>query len=329
MPIIRVSKRAGGLRSRSMRGKTARSMLSYRLSSGARSYLKSILNPSYSGAKIPDSFGSKTCTIQLQREKRIEVAPSGSAQAGKIGGLMQLSIAPIAWDIGSVNSTAWGYDALIDGAPAYHNITGGAAGSKLPTLFRSARVVSAGIKVQFVGNTQNDQGTITVFAIDRPHMSSQTTVSGGIIGNPDLFGAASSLSSLSAANGDVLRSLPVNAFGPVRQGCTVRYYPVDDRDLEFHPYVPQETVSPANYAGCWNGTVGALGFLCEGLSTASGNPGSVVVQYTVNLECVVRDDSFNLVSSDSSPVDPKGLAAAATVYLLFLLRTVMFCVLFL
>ena len=224
MPITRVSKRVGGRR---MYGKRKLAMMrSVRMSPDTSRYLKSVLNPSYGGAKIPDSFGAKSCTIQLQREITVPIS------SGKAGGLLQVSIAPCAFSLSGGN---WDLPIMIDGSGAYNawNDTSVAnadlVASKLPQLFRSARVVSAGIKVQYSGTTQNDQGTLTLFSVDRTHISSlrEATVSGGYnIGNPDVLayvsqvpplGVQSSSSVVPAAgSGADLLNLPVNAFGPLR-----------------------------------------------------------------------------------------------------------------
>lgn len=305
MPLLRVSKRSGGTRM-AKSGRRRTKALSVVMSRYAKAYLRTILNPSFAGVKIPDSYGAKTCTIQVQREKKLDVNGSGT-----MGGIVQLSIAPYAWYLGS---SGWTGDSYIDGSSTYEPQTVGTpVVSKLPQLFRSGRVVSAGLKVQFCGTTQNDQGTITVFALDRGHMASQAGVGAGNaqIGNPDLFTYASTVDPVASASGDNIRSLPVNAFGPVRMGCTARYYPMDDQDLSFHPYrAPGTSVGPS-IAPALTGTVGALGFLCEGCSAGS----SIIVQYTVNLECTVRDDAYNLVATEASPVDFRALSAAASVYL--------------
>ena len=336
MPITRVSKRVGGRR---MYGKRKLAMMrSVRMSPDTSRYLKSVLNPSYGGAKIPDSFGAKSCTIQLQREITVPIS------SGKAGGLLQVSIAPCAFSLSGGN---WDLPIMIDGSGAYNawNDTSVAnadlVASKLPQLFRSARVVSAGIKVQYSGTTQNDQGTLTLFSVDRTHIASlrEATVTGGYnIGNPDVLayvsqvpplGVQSSSSVVPAAgSGADLRNLPVNAFGPLRLGGTCRYFPIDDTDLDFHPYAAQSaTIEGSGFPNWWNpastgfacfgncrtGTVAGLGFLVEDAATVAG--GSVIVQYTVNLECIVKDDSFNIVQTSSSPVDPLGMAAAARVYL--------------
>ena len=165
----------------------------------------------------------------------------------------------------------------------------------------------------------------------------QQQVDGYNVGNPDVLafvsqvpplGTQSSSSVVPAAgSGADVRNLPVNAFGPLRLGGTCRYFPIDDTDLDFHPYAGQGATEGAGFPNWWNsassgfacfancrtGTVAGLGFLVEDAATVSG--GSVIVQYTVNLECIVKDDSFNIVQTSSSPVDPLGMAAAARVYL--------------
>lgn len=308
-------------------------MRSVRLQPDTSRYLKSILNPSYGGAKIPDSFGAKSCTIQLQREITVPLT------AGKAAGLLQLSIAPVAW---TQNGTVWDLPIMIDGAGGYNAWddtslpNSDLVASKLPQLFRSARVVSGGIKVQYSGTTQNDQGTLTLFSVDRTHIASTGALSSYAIGNPDFFnfaptvppigGTLDAFSRPAVGSGSDIRNLPVNAFGPLRLGGTARYFPIDDTDLDFHPYAPQvsglagsgfpqwNTAAALGVFGpCRTGTVGALGFLIEDAS--SSNIGSVIVQYTVNLECIVKDDSFNIVQTSSSPVDPLGMAGAARVYL--------------
>lgn len=324
MPLLRVSKRSGGIRSTRQGGKRRRASIGYSLGNAGRQYLKTILNPSYGGAKIPDSFGAKTCTLQLQREVKIDAhqiaAPGGNAVYG-MGGLLQVSPAAVvygtAWN--PANSVGvWSGNDFVEGPSLYANC-------KLPFIMRTARVVSAGLKVQFTGTTQNDKGTITVFAVDRSHITAQSSVevSGVLgvtdnasIGNPDYIENVLNVSPIAtvvgsattAISGSNLRNLPINAYGPLRQGCVARYFPIDSRDLDFHPIPPSSLpIADATKPG----TVAALGFFCEGTDSGA----SVICQYTVNLECTVRDDSFHLVSTESSPVDTRALAQCAMVYL--------------
>lgn len=319
MPIVRVSQRSGGQRLRAgrMGGKRKMKMTPYRFSSGSRIYLRSLLNPSFGGAKIPDSFGGKTCTVQLQREVALEAVHNGSTSNPSylIGGLIQLSPCAFTWKTqwDSTNSCwKWLVDQYVEGKDY-----GSEADLNLPKLMRSARVVSGGLKVQFSGTTQNDQGTLTVFAVDSTHLQNAATVTGGSVGNPAEFGWVESIAPIgnaagsggtaiaTAIDGSKLRGLPINAYGPLRQGGTARFFPIHDRDLEFN------VIPPVGSAMVPVGSVGALGFIAQGVSSSA----TVIVQYTVNIECTVKEDSFNMVTTEASPVDPNGLAAAATVYL--------------
>ena len=302
--------RGGGRRMYSG-GKQRRRMASYKMRPASANYLRSLLNPSVLGAKIPDSFGGKTCTVQLQRELALDAIGNGSTLTplNCIGALMHISPCAYMWSTAySAAAAAWRWSqaGYIEGKPV--------ADLNLPKMFRSARVVSAGIKLQFSGTTQNDQGTVTVFAIDRTHLQNAQSVTGGDIGNPAEFALAADVAPIGSTisgvtrciTGSDLRNLPINAYGPVRLGCTARYFPIDDTDLQSNvipPAVDSVNVTP--------GSVGAIGFFAEGVATGA----SVIVQFTVNVECTVKDDSFNMVTTESSPVDPMGLAAAATVYL--------------
>lgn len=275
-----------------------------RTSTAGRLYLETLLDPRRGGVKVPDSFAARTATVQLQQT--IVLSAVSIQNSGVCGAL--LTVGPMPY-----------YGSIVAGGTApYNPLWQGQAfldpsNSKLKSLFSSARVVSASLRAQFTGTTQSDQGTITLFALDRLQLQQQASATtnvvagqGGNVGNPevtDVFNITTVGGFGSTFTIDNIRNLPVNAYGPARNGGTVRFFPVDSGDIDFTPLPPG--TNPIS-----TGVVGCLGFVCEGLSTTSGSSASVIVEMIVNLEAIPNADSFHMVTAAASPVDSAAMSAA-------------------
>lgn len=268
-------------------------------------YVQSLLDPRRSGAKVPDSYAARTCTVQLETTATLTNVSVGAAHY--LGCILTVGTLPY-YGQPAGSPLQWAGSGWLD--PQTDPLVPATANSRLQSLFCAARVVSASVRFQFTGTSQNNQGTVTLFTLGRTEL--QRTLAAdvgggpGTVGNPDLsntqnipdFGGFGQ-----DINASQIRDLPNNAFGPVKDGGMVRWFPQDNRDTEFRPISVPTVDSPSS------GLVGMIGVLCEGVdSTASG-----IVELIVNLECIPKSDSFHLVSASASPIDANAMAAAQRV----------------
>lgn len=293
---------------RSSAGRSRRSGYVRRSTLAGQLYVQSLLDPRRAGAKIPDSYSARTCTVQLQQTVSVAPVNIGPALTPQFvaGGIAFIGPLPAYTVVHNSSGPKWDSTQLAALDPQ---------NSKLQALFSSSRVVSAAVRVQFTGTTQNDQGTITLFSLNRTDLQRYGSVDlavpaagQGGIANPEVtlaqdipdFGGLDQL-----INPSELRALPTNAYGPVRLGGVSKYFPMDNKDIEFKPFKQD--------AGAGDDPLyplsGVLGFYCEGLDISS----SVIFEVVVNLECIPRSDSFHMVSASASPIDALGMAEAQRV----------------
>ena len=229
-------------------------------SSVVMQYAKSILNPSIVGGKIPDDFVQPSAPFQLEKEFIVDGGAAGTALL-------------MAFELGTMPSFGWHSPAEATNLlPAsLSSMTGNLQflGTKadlatLLSLYKTCRLVSAGIKVQYVGTDSNNQGVITVAYLNRAFFSqgeelaksqnaatasttvtaTATDVAGAVTVVPNAFtyitasATQNNYFGLTATStvGDLgthIRTLPVNAYGAAKDGAIARYFPLDGNDIEF------------------------------------------------------------------------------------------------
>lgn len=202
-------------------------------SQAALQYARAIMNPNLTGGKIPDSYGERTATVQLEQEYVINAVPiyPVSANNAGVGATKEQTCALIALTIGPnptlhyltsssnlfVGATASGISGALSAAPAiattllgnttaastaYSAVLGAPSGSLTDksqysnlkakegdagsgdntvmyrALFKSARVVSAGINVEFSGQDSNNQGVINAAYFNHEYFTAAMNSSG-------------------------------------------------------------------------------------------------------------------------------------------------------
>ena len=365
---------------RSMRSGRRPRRVSLYGSDAVRQYAKSILNPSLTGAKIPDDFCQPSSSFQLEQEYIVTMsAVSGQYATTCVMGL-ELGTLPSFMEYdGYYASTTVANNLPNNLSSARSSAIGpvylgqvGSTGSLVQTagvndlltllsLYKACRLVSAGIKVQFAGTDATNNGVISMGYVNREffsdaeelvavhntnadtstqsfvYLTAPTSTTSGATSNNywGLFGVGSTNGTTSIAStiqqlGTAVRSLPINAYGPVKDGCIGRYFPLDSQDTNFrmlatggqvgagaklyansnwYSYGSSGRVTQAGTQDC---DYGAFIVVAEGLSSASG--ASFVVKCTANYEGQIRDEGLNLVSSTRSPVVPGALAKANRIY---------------
>lgn len=307
-------------------------------SSAVMQYAKSILNPSVLGARIPDDFAQSSAAFQVEKEYIVKGAASGVI-------MMSLELATLPAFAAYTPAT----DLISGVAPtASSGVAPQFLGSSddlktLLSLYKSCRLVSAGVKVQYSGTDSTNQGVLTCGYLNREffchgeelYKVENTETAGGktyltaASTQSNYWGltATSKISSIS----EKLRTLPVNAYGPAKDGCFCRYFPLDATDIEFRQLNRDITVDATaplyvksnqylygdtQVPNGWNLTgnnmnYGAFVIIGESLNTDGA---SFVVKVTCNYEGQIRDEALNLVSTKPSPVSAGAMAKASKIY---------------
>jgi hypothetical protein len=345
-------------------------------------YVKSILNPSLVGGKVPDDFVQPSAAFQLEQE--FIVAPKGTQvcmvlelgtlpsfgwygnAAGNAAVMNTASppavVTPAVIVSGEATKIASSGASFDDGPTATPGTAGGGQVMKyigqstdlktLLGLYKSCRLVSAGIKVQYSGTDSQNQGVISIGYLNREWFSHQEETSSVnnitssataskcyVTASSDNAGTTNNYWHLKTSDtldmlGQKIRSLPINAYGPAKDGCFGRYFPLDANDTEFRQLATDAQVTSAvldiplyqksnHYV---YGTQGATGgnnwasnnmnygaFIIVGESMSAGSS-SFVVKVVCNYEGAVRDEAMNLVSTKASPVAAGAMAKASSIY---------------
>lgn len=284
----------------------------------AMQYALALAKPTLIGAKIPDTFANNTCTVQLEKEFTIQ------ASDGCLSSIIDVGIFPT--DYKSVGGDWFlknSAQRIATAAPC-----DGVGQTSFRNLFKSARVVSAGLRYDFSGNDAGNQGVVTLAVIDSTFLQSRADINAALQGDIDNLSNVATpwidaqmhcsvidwttcVGATSSTNmGELLRALPKNAYGPIKLGGQCRYFPNDNNDLEWRtiPIVPA-TADLSQYALSKVGNVAGFFLVGEGLATGA----SIVCKLTVNVECCVRSDALHLVSASPGPVSVTALAQAAQI----------------
>jgi len=246
-------------------------------------YAKSILNPSLTGAKIPDDFAQPSSSFQLEQEYVIQCGATTSClMALELGTLPSF----MAYDrvLGAIPNKTSQFNLK---KPVFLGQVSTSSGGVndlgiLLSLYKACRLVSAGIKVQFAGTDASNSGVITIAYLNREFFTNTEEL--GAVYNCTGSGSTSSglttsttipaskpmapvyitapatntnnywgLVGMSGSGvsqiDDIavgLRSLPINAFGPVKDGCVGRYFPLDSTDTNFRQLATAKQCDPTN-----------------------------------------------------------------------------------
>jgi len=335
-------------------------------SSVVMQYAKSILNPSLVGGKVPDDFVQPSAAFQLEQEfivnplgpqvvmaLELGTLPSfgwyGNVSTGTTPSSSKTLLATLGDDFATSSGTGAGAPG---GGQTMKYIGQSTDLTTLLGLYKSCRLVSAGIKVQYSGTDSQNQGVLSIGYLNREWFSHGEEVAAvantgtGASAKKTYLTASAAGSTTnnywSLTNADTLdklaqkiRTLPVNAYGPAKDGCFGRYFPLDSNDTEFRQlasaaqvtstYTDKPRYSESNrYV---YGNVGAVEnvnhpgntidygcFIIVGESLANSGGASFVVKVTCNYEGQVRDEALNLVSTKPSPVQPGAMAKASKIY---------------
>lgn len=339
---------------------------SSRGSSIVMQYAKSLLNPSLTGARIPDDFCQPSASFQLEKEYIVKCTGSSVVMCLELGTLPSFGY----YSVATTSNTA-GTDKVIpliaaDGSKfAFDQGAGTAAtpgggkpmrfiGEKsdlntLLSLYKSARLVSAGFRLQYSGSDASNQGIVSVGYLNREYFGhgeevakvdditasatarkTYITATGTTEATTENFFGLTTTSTVDDL-GEKVRSLPVNAYGPAKDGAYGRYFPLDNDDIEFRELANAEFVTSAfmnvpiynasnrhifGNVSEWNFTgnnidYGAFIIVGEKLVGASC---SFVIKVTCNFEGQIRGEALNLVSTRPSPVSSGAMAKASKIY---------------
>jgi len=335
-------------------------------SSVVMQYAKAILNPSLVGGKVPDDFVQPSAAFQLEQEfivnplgpqvamaLELGTLPSfgwyGNVSTGSNTGSSKTVLATLGDDFLTSSGTGNGAPG---GGQRMLYIGQSTDLTTLLGLYKSCRLVSAGIKVQYSGTDSQNQGVLSIGYLNREWFSHgeevaavSNTGTGSTARKTYLTASAADSTTNNywgLTNADTLdklaqkiRTLPINAYGPAKDGCFGRYFPLDSNDTEFrqlasatqvgttytnkprysesnrHVYGNVGAVENVNHPGN-NIDYGCFIIVGESLATSSG--ASFVVKVTCNYEGQVRDEALNLVSTKPSPVQPGAMAKASKIY---------------
>ena len=270
-------------------------------------YLQSLLDPfNTEGAKIPDMVMYKSTPLKIVDRRTLTVSAAGLCGISYgVGGYLSApaegSLVPIANVIGSyaVGMTL-GPGALVN--DLYPSVSGGTyitlqgwggISDQVPKLFQKARLVSAGVEVQYMGNITSSKGKITLAYSPRGNFRSQIGA-----------GAVSIASLLQLPDS---KAVAINRL----EGGTVLYKPLDGMslmyvDLDITPasaYTAQDWDSSVN---CVAASGGEMFVIVDGATTGD----SVQITAVFNYEAVPRTNTTDIVSVTHSPSDPIALSHA-------------------
>jgi len=252
------------------RGIRRRRVGNARPSSAIMNYVKAVLNPSTLGVRIPDEFAGPTSVFQLEQEYIVTANGANLLMALELGTLPHfMSSSPSS---GSALPKGNQKSGSLLGDAGTNYLVGGSDSSIQPvyvgtsadlftllSLYKAIRLVSAGIKVQFAGTDANNNGVLSIAYLNREFFQnkeelfhydtgfgntayarqayltySAATTSPAVPAAVNYFGAVDYTSL-----GKSVRALPVNAFGPAKDGCCGRYVPLDSKDIEFRPLIKE------------------------------------------------------------------------------------------
>jgi hypothetical protein len=256
-------------------------------SSAVMNYVKSVLNPSTLGARLPDEFAGPTSVFQLEQEYVVSAAGTNVLMALELGTLPHFWVysgaSATLVKSGNFSAAPSSFGGVDTGFPAY---VGTANDLNILThLYKACRLVSAGIKIQFSGTDANNQGILSLAYMNREWFENKEELfsfdSGATTNvhvrtsylspHTDNSSDKQNYWSLTSANtyenlGTKLRALPVNAFGPAKDGAMGRYVPLDQKDLQYRELISNAVVdgqtcyskSNAFCAGTGSSTEGPL-----------------------------------------------------------------------
>jgi hypothetical protein len=225
-------------------------------------YLATLLNPAMvMGVRIPDVNMVPTGTFQLTSDLILPTGTSG--------------------DLAVVVNPQYANYNLAATNPSSGNITWGpgtgfAGKASALAIYQAARVVSASLSFQWIGNTLYDAGLNAGTWFPRTENALTITSFGTWMTSPYV------------------------SYTPLRDGMEVLYKPQDNQDFEFTSFA--------------NGGP-TIGIWASGLvpTSGGGSAAPVKVRIVVNYEGIAATDTNNFVSTRSEISQPEKIAQAASV----------------
>lgn len=218
------------------------------------------------GAKIPDTVGINTATMQLIQKVSVAVNAAGVAGLEIITPYINSSTnsnyvtsAPASTPI----ALTW------SATQAFSNK------ASMQSVAQSHRVVSAAVYGEYEGTTLQDSGDVTAYV------------------RPYVINALTTVNTIQALYGSSV--LPINKARS-RPMCS-RWFPVNYNSQSYKDFIaPNFSSFGAGAAPFWT-----LGMIYQGLPAGVG---SVVFTIAVNYEFVPSLNTIDFITPDASPIDP-------------------------
>lgn len=228
----------------------------------------SIHNPVQGGgAKIPDTVGINTATMQLVQKISVPVNANGCAGFEVTTPYINSISGGQNYRTSAASSTAL--------AMAWNTATGFSNQSSMQSVAQSHRVVSGAVYAEYEGTTLQDSGDVTTYV------------------RPGVVNALTSLPLIQALYGSSV--VPVNKARS--KPVVTKWFPINVNNQSYKDFQ-----SP-NFSSFGIGAVMAytLGVFFQGLPASVG---SVVFTIAVNYEFVPSVNTIDFISPDPSPIDP-------------------------
>ena len=182
-------------------------------------------------ARIPDMILIPTQTMSFQLETTLFNDGNGNN-----AGMLQLTsqgprfftatgagVNPDPWLWSGTGGVRWSVDPSA-AATSWSNTIGLLTGWRSLAVCNGARVVAAGLQVEFLGNDQNNQGLITGAMVSSSDMQENAALV-----NSDASGSTGG----QYFDQTRLENSRFNYSGPMKKGLNLHWYPIDTADMEF------------------------------------------------------------------------------------------------